>query len=364
MTRCVHVWKAFLASVFFIFLLVVVPEDVKASECAAAALPAQPAGQVTNVQNVGALYRALRSAQPGSVLLLAPGEYRLSATLSVRTDNITLRGAAEGCNGVRIIGPGMEVLSSGAPTGIWSDAKGLTVQNLTIEAFHQHGIVLNPGAEAPVIQNVRFLDIGMQSIKANPTSFGNGVDDGRVENSVFAYTRGPSKKDLGAGVGYTNAIDVHGGANWIIRNNRFENFHTPDSADYLWNPAILMWNGARNSTVAGNTFLDVDRAIAFGLIDRHHDHFGGVIRKNRVEYSAGLYSSQRKAGSDAAITIGSSPGTLVEGNEVLTRGNLQKSIEFRFNTDGAKAINNLVDAPIGSRDGGAHEALGNRFVGD
>jgi len=359
------VWKALSVGVFFILLLAVVPSNIKAAECLPSSLPTQPPGQVISVQDVGALYRALRSAQPGSVILLAPGEYRLTATLSVRTDQITLRGGADSCDGVRIIGPGMEVLSKDAPHGIWSDAKALTVQNLTIKEFHQHGIILNSGAESPVVQNVRFLDIGAQSIKANPTGFGDGVDDGRVEDSVFAYTRGPSRKDLGSGVGYTNAIDVHAGANWVIRNNRFENFHTQDSADYLWNPAVLMWNGARNSTVEGNTFVDVDRAIAFGLMDRHHDHFGGVIKNNRVEYSEGLYSLWRKIRSDAAIVVWSSPGTLVEGNEVLTRGNLRKSIEFRFDTDGAKAIDNSVDAPIGRRNGGHYESIdNNRFVGD
>ncbi|AFP31112.1 right-handed parallel beta-helix repeat-containing protein [Marinobacter sp. BSs20148] len=346
-------------------LLLFLPLQASASECVSAALPASPKGAAISVKNVGELYRATRVAQPGSIIVLAPGDYRLTATLSIRAEDITLRGAAETCNAVKLIGPGMEAVEyNGAPNAIWSDAVGLRVQNLTIKDFHQHGIVLNPGAESPVIQNVLFQDIGMQSIKANPSGFGDGVDDGRVENSVFVYTNGPSTKDLGAGVGYTNAVDVHAGKNWVIRNNRFENFHTPDTADYLWNPAILMWNGARGSIVEGNTFVDVDRAIAFGLMDRHRDHFGGVIRNNRVDYSEGLYSPMRKAGSDAAIIVWSSPGTLVEGNEVLTRGNLRKSIEFRFDTDGAKAVDNLVDAPIGSQNGGVHEALGNRFVGD
>lgn len=91
-------------------------------------------------------------------------------------------------------------------------------------------------------------------------------------------------------------------------------------------------------------------------MDRHRDNFGGVIRSNRVNYSERLYSPMRKARSDAGIIVWSSLGTLVEGNEVLTRGNLRKSIEFRFDTDDAKAIDNLVGAPIGSRNGGAHGA--------
>lgn len=346
-----------------VFLLLFLPLKAFANECLTAVLPALPEGEAILVKNAAELYRAARSTQPGNVIVLAAGEYRLSATLSIRTDYITLRGAADSCDAVQLIGPGMEAVEySGVPNAIWSDAIGLRVQNLTIKDFYQHGIVLNSGAESPVIQNVVFQDIGMQSIKANPSGFGDGVDDGRVENSVFIYTQGPSVKDLGAGVGYTNAVDVHGGNNWVIRNNRFENFHTPDSADYLWNPAILMWNGARGSVVEGNTFVDVDRAIAFGLLDRANDHFGGVIQNNRIEYTQGLYSSTRKVGADAAIIVWSSPETMVRGNEILTRGNLHRSIEFRFHTDGAKAIGNRVDAPIGSRDGGLYEAFDNVFI--
>ncbi|WP_175497306.1 right-handed parallel beta-helix repeat-containing protein [Marinobacter sp. DSM 26671] len=250
----------------------------------------------------------------------------------------------------------------GAPHGIWTDASGLTVQNLTIRDFYQHGIVLNPGAESLTFQNIRILDTGKQLIKANPSGFGDGVDGGLVENSVFAYTEGPPMIDRGGGTGYTNGVDVHAGANWVIRNNHFENFHAPDHADHLWAPVVLMWNGARDTVVENNRFVNVDRAIAFGLLDRAMDHSGGVIRNNRVDYAEGLYSIQRRRGSDGAIIVWSSPGTIVEGNEVFTRGNLNRSIEFRFDTSGASAINNTVDAPIGTRDGGSYEGSGNRLI--
>jgi len=168
--------------------------------------------------------------------------------------------------------------------------------------------------------------------------------------------------DRGGGTGYTNGVDVHAGASWVIRNNHFENFHAPDNANHLWAPVVLMWNGASNTVVENNTFVNVDRAIAFGLLDRPMDHSGGVIRNNRIDYPEGLYSDARRRGSDGAIIVWSSPGTIVEGNEVFTRGNLNRSIEFRFDTKGAKAINNTVDAPIGTRDGAVYEGAGNRLV--
>jgi hypothetical protein len=114
--------------------------------------------------------------------------------------------------------------------------------------------------------------------------------------------------------------------------------------------------------VENNRFVDFDRAIAFGLLSRPADHSGGVIRNNYIEYSKGLYSAERRSGSDAAIIVWSSPGTIVEENEVLTRGNPRLSIEFRFDTSGAKALDNTVDAPIGRRDEGDYKGAGNTLI--
>lgn len=353
--------KASLSRWLFWSLGIAITPQAAAVACSSAPLPEQPRGREIEVKNVYELQRAVRSAEPGNVILLAPGEYRLTVTLAVRTDNITLRGRGGGCDDVRLKGAGMnEADYGGAPHGIWSDASGLTVQNLTIRDFYQHGVVLNPGAASPTFQNIRILDVGSQLIKANPSKFGDGVDGGLVEHSVFAYTEGPPMVDRGGGTGYTNGVDVHAGADWVIRGNRFENFHAPDHADHLWAPAVLMWNGASNSLVEDNRFVNVGRAIAFGLLDRADDHHGGVIRNNKIEYAAGLYSASRRRKSDGAIIVWSSPETVVEGNEILTRGNLRYAIEFRFNTEGAMARGNIMDAPIGRRDGGDYEASDNR----
>lgn len=317
------------------------------------------------VQSTSELYRAINQVDSGSVLLLLSGDYILSSTLVIREDNLTLRGGGEACDDVRLLGPGMSNQDfGGAPHAIWSNAVGLTVENLTIQGFYQHGIILNPGAQSPTIRNVRILDTGQQMVKANPKDFGEGVNDGVVEYSVFAYTDGPSAEDHGGGIGYTNGIDVHAGADWKILNNRFENFHTPDGSDHLWNPVVLMWNGARNTLVENNEFYKVDRAVAFGLVSRDHDHFGGLIANNQIEYQPGLYSFRRRAGSDGAVIVWSSPETIVRDNTILTRGNLRRSIEFRFNTDGGQALNNTVDAPIGSRGGARFYESGSRFKAD
>lgn len=317
--------------------------------------------RVILVSNEAELQNAVSGAEESTLIVLQPGTYQLTRSLFIRKNNVTLRGDSTRCDEVVLAGPGMddEAGRSSVPHGVWSDASNLGVENLTIRDVWFHGIALNAGATAPKISNVRIVDTGQQMLKASDTGSGPAINEGLVEYSVFEYTNGPTRIDHGGGTGYTNGVDVHGGSNWVIRGNRFENFHTPDDSDRRWNPAILMWNGASETVVDGNVFLDVDRAIALGLIDRDEDHRGGVVSNNMIVTSQNLFSSQRRASSDAAILIWDSAGTEVVHNSILTQGNQRLSIELRFDSGGVRVANNLVDAPISDRSSNSYEAFGN-----
>ena len=116
------------------------------------------------------------------------------------------------------------------------------------------------GAERVHVSNVRLFDAGQQFLKSTVDYAAalNGVDDVIVENSLIEFTV------IGPPDGYTEGIDVHHGANWIIRNNVFRNFRVPAGATYVNRPGVLMWGGSRNTTVYGNTFINCERAIIFG----------------------------------------------------------------------------------------------------
>lgn len=330
---------------------------------------ADPAGKFANEIRVSTepeLQGALASLQPDTLIILAPGTYRLTQSLFVRKDNVTLRGDSERCDEVVLQGLGMDNPDgrTAVPHGVWSDADDLSIQNLTIRDVWFHGLALNAGAQSPSVYNVRFLDNGQQMIKASDTGSQPNVNGGRVEYSVFEYTNGPTRIDHGGGTGYTNGVDVHGGQGWEIRGNRFENFHTPDDADQRWNPAILMWNGASDTIVDGNVFIDVDRAIALGLVNRDRDHSGGMIRNNMIVTSKNLFSESRRASSDAMILAWDSEGTQILHNTVLTQGNQQFAIQLRFDSGGSRIANNLSDAPIGDRSGNTFEEFGNVQIND
>lgn len=334
------------------------------SACLGAPALAAPSGNVIHVSNEAALQKAISNLTDGTTVVLANGTYNLSRSLVIRKNNVTIRGATDSCDAVHLVGRGMENADYGnVPHGFFADVAGLTIANLAVSDVYFHPIKFNGRASSPHIYNVKLVDAGEQFIKASPRKFAQGVDNGIVEYTIMEYTQGPPKTDHGGGTGYTNGVDVHAGHDWIIRNNLFKNFHTPDSADNLWAPAILMWNGATGTISENNVFINVDRAVAYGLKDRSTgtDHEGGVIRNNMVYYSPNINSTVRKNGSDATIIVWDSPNTKVLHNTILTNGNLHHSIEFRFNTSNAVASNNLADKSINTRNGASYSGANNVF---
>jgi hypothetical protein len=309
------------------------------------------------------LQAAMADLRHGDTVLLADGSYALTASLYVNNrHNVTIR-AASGSSNVVLRARGMDNPNHGGVLfGLWSNSSNTTLAHLTIRDTYDNAVIFNPGAQSPRLYAVHLLDSGSQFIKANPTDTSQGVNDGRVEYCRIEYLNGPPATDHGAGVGYFNGISGHAARRWLIRGNLFKNLHNPDTADYPWNPAVLMWRRSSDTVVEGNTFINVDRAIAFGLESSSvPDHTRGAIRNNFVYLAPGFLSSARTAGSDAAILAWNSPGTTIDHNTLLLNGNITHAIQFRFDStrDGA-ARNNLADAAVNLRDNAAGLLHNNR----
>ena len=147
-------------------------------------------------------------------------------------------------------------------------------------------------------------------------------------------------------------MDVHTGDNWIIRHNLFRNIRAPQGQ--LAGPAILMWNASTNTLVDANTFVDCQREIALGLIERTpNDHSGGIIRNNFVYRSPSV-------SADAAVLVADSPNTHVLHNSILISGTYANAIEYRFlQASGLVIANNVLDGRIATRDGATGAVSGN-----
>jgi hypothetical protein len=309
-----------------------------------------PTGAVVHVSTVAQLQNAVAGIRSNTTIVVAAGTYQLTAPLYINGtfSNVGIRGTTGNRNDVVLVGRGMSAPNDGGvPFGIWvgGDVRGVTIAGLTIRDVFNHPIILNGGTETPLIHNVRLVNAGQQFLKANPDGAGGGVDNGVVEYSVFEYDT-TSRDD------YTNGVDVHSGANWIIRHNLFRNIRAPQGQ--LAGPAILMWNHATNTIVDGNTFIDCHREIALGLIERTpDDHVGGIVRNNFI-------ARRSSTGGDVGILVADSPGTRVLHNSIAISGTYANAIEYRFpHTTGTVVMNNLLDARVLARDGATGTASGN-----
>ncbi len=316
-----------------------------ASPDTAPPLPA-PTGTIVTVSNVSQLQAAFSSLQSGQTIVINPGTYNLTGSLYVNgRSNVTIRGASNNRNDVVLVGKGMSV-EGNVPFGIWTGqgANNVMIANLTIRDIYYHPIIINPGTTNPRIYNVRLVNAGQQFIKVNPDLPNQVfVNNGIVEYSVMEY-------DTTAPNYYTNGVDVHGGANWIIRHNLFRRIRAPQGQ--LAGPAILMWNGASGTVVEGNTFIDCHRDIALGF-DTGISHTGGIIRNNFIYRSA-------NAGGDVGIAVFGSPNTKVVHNTIFLNGQYPSSIETRWNTTtGVQIVNNLADRGPAARDGSQFSQQGN-----
>ncbi len=113
-----------------------------------------------------------------------------------------------------------------------------------------------------------------------------------------------------------------------------------------------MWNASTNTTVDGNTFIDCQREIALGLIERTpNDHSGGIVKNNFIS---------RSIAGDSAIYVADSPNTQVLHNSIFIAGTYANPIEYRFaNTTGVVIANNVLDGNIAARDGASGSVSGN-----
>jgi hypothetical protein len=315
--------------------------------------PLPPAtGRVVTVTTETELQAAIGGLTSGTTVMIAPGTYVLTRTLYVKGPlaDVVIRGSTDRRDDVVLQGPGMTNPNYGAVEfGIWvgGDVQRLTLADMTIRDVYFHPIIMNAGPQSPHLYNLHLINGGQQLLKTNPADNGSGIDNGVIEYSMFEYA--PNSRDW-----YANAIQVLAGQNWIIRNNLIKNIKAPSGQQA--GPAMLAWFSASGTIVEGNTFINCQREISIGLIDRTpNDHTGGIVRNNFIYRDASVEDG------DVAIAVFDSPGTKVLHNTIyIAGGSYPNAIEYRFpDATNVLIANNLTNKVIAARDGATATVTGN-----
>jgi hypothetical protein len=312
----------------------------------------QPA--TITVTNVSELHSAIDALVSGRTIVIRPGTYRLERVLRIRNGvtDVTVKGSTGNRRDVVILGQGMSNPEVSIGFHI-ENAQDVVLSDLSLGEFSSNAILLRgeAGADRIHISNVRLFDVGQQFIRSTVSGqTPNGVDDVVVVDSLIEYT------DIGPATGAVDGIQVNFGARWSIRQNVFRNIHVPAGAANTRRAAVVMSSGSQDTEVAGNSFVNCERAVAFGLgpeTGYAHSHSGGTIVNNFIHRT-------QSVNADASILVWDSPGTEVLHNTVIQSGTFPTAIEYRFNGSvGIQIMNNLTDGRIDRRNGAQGTEVGN-----
>lgn len=312
------------------------------------------------------LQETVRSASPGTEIVLQNGTYHISSNLHITVDSITLRSGSGNPDDVVLDGNpsgGTPERANFTPEVISITASDVHLVDLTIRYARDHGIHISPPGDRPVIgcimHNLHVYDCGQQLIKVNSNG-GSGsslfwADSGVLQGSLIEFIDNSVMQDNGDHF-YTGGLDVHGGEGWTVRWNRFRNIQREGK---LMEHAVHFWSRSRGTLVENNRFENVYRGIGFGMKrepeglvrrypdgrgeDPYFDHIDGTIRNNIIFNASGFHL-------ESGIEIWNVTGTEAYHNTVYSADEPFSSIEYRW-VDGVTVSNNLVSHSIRLRDG-------------
>lgn len=312
----------------------------------------EPKGKVVSVSNTEELYAALHNLEPYMTIVLKNGTYRLTETIVLGKEGVTLRGETNDRSKVVLEGFGFYHPDAKAQVNaiIIEKATDITVANLTITEFNIHGISVqgwtDPTPHRAHIYNVGFINVGHQNIKVNPGIERPAPEGGIVEYCFFEQTkRIPIGRPDSKGGDYTGGFDAHKIKNWVVRDNVFVNIQgSKGGAD----AAIFIWNNSSENIVERNLIIGCDKGIAagnpyIGHFDSYvagsgkYHHKGGIIRNNFI------YSYYNMVGIEAYAA----PGVKIYNNTVVNEDvSCRRSIQYGHDTTGIEIINNLIGGNI------------------
>ena len=305
----------------------------------------KPKGQVIRAANVKELLQAAKDVQPGGTILLADGLYQMPTWLTIKTDNVTLRGQS----GVRerVVLDGSKVRRG--ELVIVSRCKGVTLADFTIQNVRWNGFKIDShrGTQKVTIYNCIIHNIWQRGVKGVGVPKKDGVQqyirDCRIQYCLFYNDRpkrdsdDPEKPFRGFRINYIAGIDIMNTKDWVISDNVFVGIRGKD-----WGRgAIFVWVDSHGVIIERNIIIDCDGGIALGNSsgrDRVPAHCtGGIVRNNFVT-----------RGPQAGIKATHTKNCKILNNTIHEpRSRLRRLIRLVHSNDGLLVANNLLSGPSG-----------------
>ena len=277
----------------------------------------------TNVAATDSLFAAIANAAANDVLILAPGTYELVSPVNVSRP-ITIRSQTNNPADVVIDGSGV------AGDLFRVSVSNVTFAHVTIEGSDQDSIAIKPESNVN-INGFRFHDViirnsGAYGIRIDG-DFGDdwlGADDGEISCSRFVLEDG-AKDDLAA-ICVAGAIDARGVRNWLVRDNRMENFWCEDN--FTFPPALRFWRGSRNVEITRNRLIDTPLGIVAGQTQEFEGRTytglacpsgAGVLQLVDSRITNNIVSSNDAPAMRAGIMAENSCNTRIIHNSVYSR---------------------------------------------
>ena len=307
----------------------------------------------TTVTNTDELRAAVGAANPGDVILLQAGTYRLDGKLNLNRPGgdgapIVIRAASEEA----------PVIESNTVEGFKISAPHWTLENLHFvgvcadDSSCEHALHIVGNADNTTVRNCVFQNFNAQ-IKGNgePVSDGGAYaypDDVLIEGSEFFNDAARQTSNP------VTPIDIVGGRRWVVRANfihdhakgggnniSYAAFFKGNSRDGIFERNLiaceLMHTGQiRLGLSLGGGGTGPDPICEDGTCNPEHQN--GIIRNNFIV----------NCPTDVGIYLNEATNTRIEHNTLFNT----TGIDVRFDTSSATLVNNLLDGKIRTRNGG------------
>jgi len=312
------------------------------------------------VSSAAGLITAVNKAQPGDVITLATGTYKLSKTLKCMAT-----GKASARIFVRAAKAGTVTIRSSATTAFKVFAPHWVFENLDIEgtcSSHsscEHAFHIVGKADFTIVRGCRLREYNAQ-IKGNGEKVWPGGKMRWPNDVVIEYCEMFNKSPRNTGNPVT-PVDVVGGRRWRVRGN-FIHDHAKAGSDKVSYAAFFKGN-SRDGVFERN--LVICEWLHKGKIRLGLSLGGGGTwpasvcegGSNAVEHTNGVLRNNVivNCPADVGIYINEGKNTKIYNNTIYNT----KGIDVRFKVSFADVRNNLMSGQIRKRDGAKTTQGGN-----